>query len=424
MAEKTARNYRKDALIYLESDEESDEVFIVESGEVTLTGTPGIPHFRGTLKQGDIFGFTSCLCRRPRMETAMARTDCTCVSLERERFLENVQSNPELAGRIISYFAQELRAYDDLMTSGESGAVDEQAHLWSMAQHLLSKGQPPHALHSLEVYLNRFPNGMHAGEAGKHVADLRQRGVAAPTLGQKGVFRIHPDGYMLFCEHEQGNELYIIKSGKVEIRKIAPPEEILLSILREGDIFGELSIVSSAARNATAVTIGETLLLPVSRTSLASIFQKSPATVGRILAALSQRLWFTFIRLRAKVYANPVTRTYVLLENKLLEERVSLSSTHPFTLALGIGEILAMAGIPADKMETVKTVLADDMNLAFQFHQVTVESPRALETQTKFYCLRDHLGGPQVKPTAIKKVQEQIGLNVNELRVPPKDIPD
>jgi hypothetical protein len=172
------------------------------------------------------------------------------------------------------------------------------------------------------------------------------------------------------------------------------------------------------------VTIGETLLLPVSRASLASVFQKSPATVGRILAALSQRLWFTFIRLRAKVYANPVTRTYVLLENKLLEERVSLSGTHPFTLALGIGEILAMAGIPADKMETVKTVLADDINLAFQFHQVTVESPRALETQAKFYRLRDHLGGPQVKPAAIKKVQEQIGLNVNELRVPAKDIPD
>jgi CRP-like cAMP-binding protein len=424
MGEKAARNYRKDALIYIESDEESDEVFIVESGEVTLTGTPGIPHYRAVLKQGDIFGFTSCLCRRPRMETAMARTDCTCVSLERERFLENVQSNPELAGRIISYFAQELRAYDDLMTSGEGGAVDEQAHLWSMAEHLLAKGPPPHALHALEVYRRRFPKGMHGEEAGKHIDGLRAKGVAAPVLGQKGVFRVYPDGHLIFCEHEQGEELYIIKSGKVEIRKISPPEEILLSILRAGDIFGELSIVSSAARNATAVTIGETLLLPVSRASLASVFQKSPATVGRILAALSQRLWFTFIRLRAKVYANPITRTYVLLENKLLEERVSLSSTHPFTLALGIGEILAMAGIPTDKMESVKTVLADDANLAFQFHQVTVESPRALETQAKFYCLRDHLGGPQVKPAAIKKVQEQIGLNVDELRVPPKDIPD
>jgi len=80
-----------------------------------------------------------------------------------------------------------------------------------------------------------------------------------------------------------------------------PPEEILLSILREGDIFGELSIVSDAPRSATAISAAETALLPVSRASLPSVFGKSPATVARILAALSQRLWFTFIRLRAKL---------------------------------------------------------------------------------------------------------------------------
>ena len=53
--------YKKDALFYIESDEDSSEVFVIESGEVALTGTPGIPRFRSNLGQGDIFGFTSCL---------------------------------------------------------------------------------------------------------------------------------------------------------------------------------------------------------------------------------------------------------------------------------------------------------------------------------------------------------------------------
>ena len=30
------------------------------------------------------------------METAVARTDCSCAVLGRERFIESVQSNPEL----------------------------------------------------------------------------------------------------------------------------------------------------------------------------------------------------------------------------------------------------------------------------------------------------------------------------------------
>jgi CRP-like cAMP-binding protein len=428
MAESGTKSYRKDALFYIESEEESDEVFVLESGEVALSGTPGIPRFRTVLKPGDIFGFTSCLCRRPRMETARARTDCTCAVLGRDRFLESVQSNPDLAGRIISYFAQELRAYDDQMTSpsDEATAADDEGHLYAQARHLADKGRAAHTLHALEAYVARFPKGMHAAEAGKMLAALKARGAKPALPQQKGLCRAFADGQMIFCEHEPGDELFVIKSGKVEILKIAPPEEILLSILREGDIFGELSIVSSAPRSAAAISTGETLLLPVSRASLPSVFQKSPATVGKILVTLSQRLWFTFIRLRARVYENPVTRSYVLLENKLLEERISLTSTKPCTLPLGIGEILGMAGIPADQVDSVKDLLTDDPNLSFQFRQLTIESPSALEAKARYFRTRDHLDSPELKltPRTRSSAAPSIGLDLHELRVAPETIPD
>ncbi len=469
MADPGSKRFKKDALIYIESDEDSAEVFIIESGEVGLQGTPGMPMFRQSLGPGDIFGFTSCLCRRPRMETAMARTDCMCVVLERERFLERVQSNPELASRIISYFAQELRAYDDLMTapSSETDSGNDEKRLFELASHLGKRGRAAHALHAFQVYLGRFPHGMNAKEAESQAAHLRARLGDAKGPQERGVFRTFADGQMIFCEFEPGNELYVIKSGKVEILKIAPPEEILLSILREGDIFGELSIVSSSPRNATALSSGESILLPVSRASLPMLFQKSPAVVARILAALSQRLWFTFIRLRAKAYANPLTRTYVLLENKLLEERISLKGTKPVTLSLGIGEILGMSGVTADQVDPVKNHLANDQNLSFQFRQVTIESPSALEAKARFLRTRDHLGTPDLKTerpappsraaapaapktapskaaapkaaaqpktapskaaapkaAAARRPAPRIGLDHSELRVPPDKLPE
>jgi hypothetical protein len=153
------------------------------------------------------------------------------------------------------------------------------------------------------------------------------------------------------------------------------------------------------------------------------VFQKSPAIVGRILAALSQRLWFTFIRLRARVYENPLTRAYVLVENKLLEERISLSAARPFTLALGIGEILGMAGVPADQVDAVKNVLGSDPNLSFQFRQVTIESPAALHAKAQYYRTRDHLGSPELKGEARKQSPGRMGLDMHELRVPPDKIP-
>ncbi len=425
MDESGKKSYRKGAVLYIESEEDSEEVFVVESGEVELKGNPGMPVFRPVMGPGDIFGFTSSLSRRPRMESAVARTDCTCAVLGRDRFIESVQANPELAGRVISYFAQELRAYDDMMAgpSEEAAAADDDAHLFALARHMQSRGRNAHTIHALEVYQRRFPKGMHAGPAAKVLAALK--GKASPPPVQRGLFRVYADGQLVFCEYEPGDELYIIRSGKVEIQKTAPPEEILLSILREGDIFGELSIVSSSPRSATAIAVSETALLPVSRASLASVFQKSPATVGRILAALSQRLWFTFIRLRARGYDNPATRTYVLLENKLLEERISLAGTKPHTLPLGIGEIMSMAGVPADQVDGVKNLLASDENLAFQFRQVTVESPSALASKARYYRTRDHLDSPELKGAARRRGGAgRIGLDVHELRVPPEKMPE
>jgi len=420
-----SKSFRKDALIYIESDEESEEVFVVESGQVALRGTPGMPMFRQSLGAGDIFGFTSCLCRRPRMETAVARTDCTCAVLTRDRFLESVQSNPELASRIISYFAQELRAYDNLMTAptADSGGGEGEEYLLGLGGYFARRGRARHAVHAYEVCLARFPDGARAAEAGTRLQELRRKAGEPPKMETRGMCRVYTDGQMIFCEQETGNELYVIKTGKVEILKIAPPEEILLSILREGDIFGELSIVSASPRNATAVSAGESELLPVSRESLPVLFQKSPAIVGRILTALSQRLWFTFIRLRAKAYANPLTRAYVLLENKLLEQRISLSSSRPIILSLGIGEIMGMAGVPADQFDPVKNELAADANLSFQFRQVTVESPNALESRARYLRTRDHLELPELRAHKVKPPAGKIGLDQSEMRVPREKIP-
>ncbi len=151
MAETGKKKYGKGALIYIESDEESDDVFVLETGEVELTGTPGLPRFRSLLGPGDIFGFTSCLCRRPRMETAIARTDCMCAVLERERFIESVEANPEVAGRIISYFAQELRAFDEMVVSPseEASVSDDETRLYELAEYYQKKRKEAHARHAL-----------------------------------------------------------------------------------------------------------------------------------------------------------------------------------------------------------------------------------------------------------------------------------
>ena len=118
---------------------------------------------------------------------------------------------------------------------------------------------------------------------------------------------------------------------------------------------------------------------------------KSTAIASKIFMAISQRIWFTYIRLESKVYAHPITRIYAFLENKLLEDRVSLKSTKPVTLTFGIDELLRMSGIPAAQSEKAMGILLDDTNLEFNFGQVAIDNPSVLSTKAKFYRSRDHI---------------------------------
>ena len=120
----------------------------------------------------------------------MARTDCTCAVLERERFLESVQSNPELAGRIISYFAQELRAYDDMMASPseEADAADEEARLYELAGHFLKQGAGRRTRGTrCSVYQQPVSRRAHArGGHSKRLASVRRQGRATAAARARG----------------------------------------------------------------------------------------------------------------------------------------------------------------------------------------------------------------------------------------------
>lgn len=427
MAETRKKSFKAGSLLFIETDENSDEVFIIESGCVELSGLPGTRRFRPALGPGDIAGFTSCLCRRPRMETAAAKTDCVVTAVERESFLELVQSNAELSSRIISYFAEELRAYDDMMLgpSNRSDLTGQETRLFELGELFLLLDRTDYAAHAFSSYLERYPSGMHSVEARARIAEKTGKG-AEPSI--RGLCKVFADGQMIFCEHEPGEELYIIKSGKVEIVKIAPEEEILLSVLREGEIFGELSIVSNKPRNASAIAVGDAVLLPISRETLPSVFERSPGIVTRILAAVSQRIWFTFIRLQSRFFENPVTRAYILLENKLMEDRISLSSTKTHTVSLGLAELMGMSGAPQSARNELKRALTDDPNLSFHFRQLTIDSPMALAAKAQYYRTRDKLDSPartwQEKPRKPGAPARPMGLDLKELRVPPESIPD
>lgn len=70
-------------------------------------------------------------------------------------------------------------------------------------------------------------------------ADLRDLGEAISTRHLKF-------GEMLFEEGDQGDTLYIVDSGEIEILKISENRQVLLNVLGPGEVFGEMALLDES----------------------------------------------------------------------------------------------------------------------------------------------------------------------------------
>ncbi len=397
--------FKKGTYVYIEDDEDAEEIFIVRSGEIALeTINKNVIRFRQTAGPGEVFGFISSLCGRPRMESAFARTDCEIHIFKKENFLALLSKNSDIAMKVINNFADELRAYDEMIFSMKARreSVPDDIRLFRLGIFFLRQGERDYAYYVLSRFVNLYPASTSAAEARDELLTIETSGirkVLEPVI--QGVHLVYTDRQIVFAENEPGNSLYLIREGKVKIFKNIGDSQIMLSILSKGDIFGELSIVSNKTRNATAVCDGQTVLIGITRDNLSTMLQKSPTLLNKIYASISERLWFTYIRIESRLYEKPITRIYAFLENKLMEEKIALKSPTSYTFNFGIDELLKMTDITQENLGESINDLLDDQNLGFNFGEIRILRASDVAAKAKYYKSRDRfVAGPGEPGTA------------------------
>jgi len=387
--------FRKGSYLYIEGDEDADQVFIIIQGRIHFSNNnENIKIAHRDAGPGEIFGFISALSLKPRMESALAAEDTTVVSLPSSTFLSNLHSNPDLAFKVLNYFADFLRQYDDLIFADNctEDLLPLETRLHKTGLYYYKESQYQISLYIFNRLLQLFPNCQYVDSGRDLILEMENAGtrsILEPI--HEGIYNVYADNQAIFCEDEPGEELFIIKEGKVKIVKYQQNTEIMLSVLKEGDIFGELAIVSAKPRNATAISFGKSVLLPINKDALGKLIQKSPPILKRIFSALSQRLWFTHIRLDSKLYQQAITRFYAFLENKLVEENISIQTDKTCTFKFGIDELLKMTGASQARDGHAIEELLKDSNLKFNFGQIIITKPLILSQKAQYYRSRDGL---------------------------------
>ncbi len=107
------------------------------------------------------------------------------------------------------------------------------------------------------------------------------------------VLMYYPPKYTLFNEGDDGDALYIVKSGEVEI--FHPPEEEgdfpkKVATIGEGSFFGEMALVSDAPRNASAVTTKESEIFLLNKDDFNNLVNNNSHLAEQISTAVVSRL--------------------------------------------------------------------------------------------------------------------------------------
>ncbi len=96
----------------------------------------------------------------------------------------------------------------------------------------------------------------------------------------------YSDGQIIFKEESSGDWVYVILSGSVEISRTIGEKRFVLELLKEGEVFGELSFIGGIKRSATATAVGEVTVGVVERDTLDQEFNKLSSDFRSILVAV------------------------------------------------------------------------------------------------------------------------------------------
>jgi CRP-like cAMP-binding protein len=133
---------------------------------------------------------------------------------------------------------------------------------------------------------------------------------------QKDFFK---SGEVIFKEGSQGTEMYIIKSGKVDVIKQTGDEEIILASLDPPAFFGEMALFGDPHRSATIKAAQDTQMVVITKKMLESQFEKVPDWFTSILKTLVERLRSTNQRIKSRFRVSfefSILRILFMMANK------------------------------------------------------------------------------------------------------------
>ncbi|MCK4727054.1 MAG: cyclic nucleotide-binding domain-containing protein [Anaerolineales bacterium] len=108
------------------------------------------------------------------------------------------------------------------------------------------------------------------------------------ALGELG--KTYEDGEIIIQQGDEGNCMYVIQEGQVEVILENEDKEIKVGVRDPGEFFGEMAIFDRDVRSATIRSLGQSRILTVDKKNFLRRVHEDPSLAFRLVEIMYKRI--------------------------------------------------------------------------------------------------------------------------------------
>ncbi len=170
--------------------------------------------------------------------------------------------------------------------------------------------------------------------------------------------------FILFNQGSIGDEFFIIVSGRVKITLLNEDgKEIILSILKGGDFFGEMSILEGGIRSANAIVIENAVMFILNINQFQKLIVNNSDIIGKVIKEVCARLRNADQKIGSLAFLNVYGRVISLLQQFAHEQGQKTKKGIRILNAPTHQEIAGMVGASRETVTRVIKLLKDNRTI-------------------------------------------------------------
>ena len=380
--------FPQNSLIFIEGTPASDKFYIIQTGKVRCYSDVATPGSQAEfLGPGDFIGVISCMSGKSQAKNVTAITEVTLICVQKSQYPELIAKNTPVALKIVKSFARDMRTVNDQLTkiTAAKSAPETPENIFSIADYYENSGHKDIAAYAYYQYLKECPSGINIENAKRRFVALKVRSKAVYYEPTPDSIREYPENTMIMVDNQHGNDMFIIQQGSVAITKVVNGSEIVLAVLKKGDMFGEMALLENKPRSANAIAKENCRLMVINRTNFNQMVSTQPQMISKLTTTFADRLWGMFRQLGNTQLTDNREKMIDMLALQIEKSNVQWYKGSPYSTGYSVMDLLKFCNIPQKSQNLAFSQLQSDQLVKIKSGKIEIPDVDELIKQAAFY---------------------------------------